>query len=446
MKYQKSKLIKTAKKILAGNQISPNEIDLLLSFEKIEKEITPIKTLQRMAVPLSLIFGFLLAVFSTEFASFSENLPSWTNLSPKLHSGLNYLWNILGEPVEESNILYHLPNIVLYSFGILGLKKLIDLLEKQTWLDKVLSAKEILNESIKSGKLNLKMNKGHSILFVGKGDFIGMQFALNEQSSSKDDISSVVNKSAGTVTISETKPSYTKIWNYYSVDTLYDDLKDVIFRSDGSSCGEYVFFPVKDDQIFLPSEKSFDLSPYKLDILCQDIRTIEKDLNWKTKRILIVGDKFHKSIVHSEDQQRQIKKSEDVISLSSIAKKYKQVSLIDPSDVVLRKIIQIAKGRKIVFRATKEGIKEYKNRFYSRLKKLGYKQNHKQKGILTIGYDLFEDQTEQQTLSRKIDDYYPVVLSKNVKDALLRNGYKKSEFLYVPDLVLETLTKAASKQ
>lgn len=31
--------------------------------------------------------------------------------------------------------------------------------------------------------------------------------------------------------------------------------------------------------------------------------------------------------------------------------------------------------------------------------------------ILEIGYDLFEDQTEQQTLSKKVPDYYPVVLS-----------------------------------
>ena len=68
------------------------------------------------------------------------------------------------------------------------------------------------------------------------------------------------------------------------------------------------------------------------------------------------------------------------------------------------------------------------------------------KGILTIGYDIFEDQTEQQTLSRKIDDYIPVVLSKNVKDALIRNGYKKTQFLYVPELVLNTLSAVAKEQ
>ena len=112
----------------------------------------------------------------------------------------------------------------------------------------------------------------------------------------------------------------------------------------------------------------------------------------------------------------------------------------------LKKILTIANGRRIAFRATKDGLKEYKARFYSRLEKLGYKDTAKRKGVLTIGYDLFEDQTEQQTLSRIIDDYYPVVLSKTVRDALIRNGYREQEFLYVPELVLEILTKTAGEQ
>ena len=91
-------------------------------------------------------------------------------------------------------------------------------------------------------------------------------------------------------------------------------------------------------------------------------------------------------------------------------------------------------------------IEEYKNRFYNRLKELRYKPKRNKKGILTIGYDIFEDQTEQQMLSRKVDDYFPVVLSKNVHDALIRNGYKKSEFFYVPDIILAITSKTAAQQ
>lgn len=139
-----------------------------------------------------------------------------------------------------------------------------------------------------------------------------------------------------------------------------------------------------------------------------------------------------------------IPKSQDTISLESLVQKHEGVQIFDPTDIVLKHILDKAAGRKIVFRATKEGIAEYKERFYQRLELLGYVPS--KKGMLTIGYDLSEDQTEQQTLRRALDDYYPVVLSKNVHDALLRNGYQPQEFLYVPELVLAEMSKATAAQ
>ncbi|HVF69509.1 MAG TPA: hypothetical protein VNA13_03005 [Xanthomonadales bacterium] len=433
MKHGKKKLVTISRKVNQNKRLTPTDIDYLLSYTRVDKDNGLIRISKALALPLSLLLGFLFTVYPEYFERLTKSLPSWTNLNPKFLSGADYLWDFLGEPIKKANLVYHIPNIVLYSFGVVGIKKLLDAVNHRSWLEQVLSAKKTLQAQVTKGLLNLQMKKGHSLLFVGNGDFIGAQFALNHNPDE-------------TVTVSENKPSYTSLWNHYDVDTLYQDLEQVILRSSGENLGEYVFFPVKDDQIFLPGSKDYDLSPHKLDILVQDIRTIEKEHKWKTRRIIIIGDKLHKSFVQSEDQHGVIKKSGDTISLETISAKYKNVTLIDPTDVVLREIIRIAYGRKIVFRATKEGIAEYKKRFYDRLKTLGYKQLKKQKGILTIGYDLFEDMTEQQTLSRKIDDYYPVVLSKNVRDALIRNGYKKEDFLYVPDLVLKTLTRVANQQ
>lgn len=199
-----------------------------------------------------------------------------------------------------------------------------------------------------------------------------MQFVLNH-------------KTDEALTIAETKPSYTTVWNHYASSTLFEDLKNVLERSDGAGAGEYIFFPVKDDKIFLPPETAYDLSPHKLDILCQNIRTIERENKWRTKRIIIVGDRLHRSYVCSEDEKRPLKKTEDIISLESIAKKYKNVTLLDPTDIVMKRIIEIAAGR-------------------------------------------------------------AVVLSKNIRDALIRNGYKKHEFIYVPELVLKQTAKTAAEQ
>lgn len=433
MKYSKNTLVEISHKVLRNQKLIPSEIGYLCGFERKTSNNPVSKVLKNIALPLSLAFGFFFSVFPTYFDSLVKNMPSWTNFSGPILTGIDYLWDLIGEPVQRANIIYHIPNIFLYSFGIFGIKKLFDTLDKKTWLDEVLFAKDKLAEQIKHGSLNVDLKKGHSILFVGKGDFIGMQFVLNHD----------INAS---VTISEVKPSYSDIWNFYNPHTTFEDLKEVLLRSGKANTGEYIFFPVKDDQIFLPSPTAYDLSPHKLDILCQNIRKIEKENKWSVKRIIIVGDRFHKSFVQSEDKKGLLQDTEDIISLESISKKYEKVTLIDPTDVVLQQILDLAAGRKIVFRATREGISEYKNRFYDRIEKLDFTHKHTKKGILTIGYDLSEDLTEQQTLARKIDDYYPVVLSKNVRDALMRNGYKKSEFLYVPDLVLKKLSITASKQ
>lgn len=433
MNKSKTALLSVSKKVITDEPLSPDEIRTLLSFEKEIEEGNIIKLIKHIALPASLVIGFFFAAFPEAFNSISNDLPYWTNLPHEILLGIDYFWDILGEPVGKTNIIFHLPNFILYSFGVLGIKNIIDSINRKAWIDKVLDSKKKLKGKLEDGNMSYFLSKGHSVLFVGNGDFIGMQYVLNDISGQA-------------VTISSNKPSYTQVWNYYDSSTFYEDLKDVMRRCAGKNAGEYIFFPVKDDQIFLPNEKVYDLSPHKLDILCQNIRNIEKELGWKSKRIIIIGDKFHQSFVHSVDQKNIIPKSADILSLQTLSKKHKNIILLDPTDIVLKKILTIARERKIVFRATKEGIKEYKKRFYKRLKLLGYRERSGKKGILTIGYDLFEDQTEQQTLSRKIDDYYPVVLSKNVQDALIRNGYNQSEFIYVPKLVLSTLSAKAAEQ
>ena len=433
MNYQKKRLINLSNTVEEGGKLTPEEIKYLLNFEQKKEKSSINNWLKFLALPLSLALGFFSSVFPNDFSLFIRTLPPWTNFSPQFLAGVDYLWDLLGDPVRKTNIIYHIPNIALYSVSLFGIKKIFDSLEKRTWLDGVYTSQNKLKNLLESGKINLQLTKGHSILFIGSGDYIGTQFVLNH-------------KPDEAITISKIKPIHTQFWNYYDVTSLYQDLKQIMERCDGKDAGEYLFFPVVDNEIFLPGPKAYDVSPHNLDILCQDIRTIEKEMKWKSKRIIIIGDKFHKSFVQSEDQRSIVPKSQESITLATIAKKYSPVTILDPSDVVVEHIIKIARGRKIVFRATKEGLKEYKKRFYARLQSMGYKQLKKSKGILTIGYDLFEDLTEQQTLSRSIDDYYPVVLSKAVYDALIRNGYKKDEFLYVPDLVLTKLFQLAKQQ
>ncbi len=122
MRYNKHRLIAIAKLIDQKKPLSPDEITYLLHFEKLSKDNKITKVLKRLAVPLSLAFGFLFTAFPKEFQNIIQHMPPWTNFSPPLLTGVDYLWDLIGEPVRKANILYHVPNIILYSFGIFGNK------------------------------------------------------------------------------------------------------------------------------------------------------------------------------------------------------------------------------------------------------------------------------------------------------------------------------------
>lgn len=268
---------------------------------------------------------------------------------------------------------------------------------------------------------------------MGKGDYIGAQFSISLNP-------------ADTITLSEHKPAYTSVWSRFRVGNPYADLTAALDRGQAETAGEYIFFPVQDQHLFLPSATAYNIPPHNIDLLCQNIRSIEAANGWDQNHIFIVGDRFHQSVVRTEDAQGVVEGTEEVISLESIAARYKAIDIVDPTDIVLQRILKLAQGRRIVFRATREGMTEYKARFYERLHLLGYRSGNHAKGTFTVGYDLFEDQIEQQTICAKHDDYFPVVLSKNVFDALIRNGYQEDQFIYVPQLVIAELIRVASRQ
>lgn len=423
-------LVSIAKKVLSDNRVSPREIHLLCSFQQTGEIPTYLKVLSTVALPLSILTGALFAMYPDYFDVLFQQLPWWTNLSPEFLAGFDYMWTIIGEPVGKPNLFFHLQNIVLYSFGILGIKSIIYSIHYKSWINLVLEGQMTVKQKLDQGTLEYSLQPGFSIVFIGKGDFIGMQFVLNHPKNQ-------------TLTLSKNSVKYTNVWNKYQNDDHFDNFNTIMERSYAKEAGEYILFPVQDDQIFLPSETAYDIPPYQLDLLCQDIRMIEIEHGWEHKPIIIVGDRFHHSDVRSEDDSSSIEESEEHISLEQIAQRHKKIVIVDPTDLVLQKIIQEAGNKKIVFRGTPEGLAEYKSRFYSRLQDLGYKQPKNPEGTFIIGYDLYEDQIEQQSLCSKLDNYYPIVLSKTTYDSLTRNKIPKSRYLYVPDLVLSELKRLA---
>lgn len=429
----RNKLLSVSRQVKRDDRLSPAEIKYLLDFKYVEKENKLHSIIQSYAFPFAILLGAIMAMYSGFFDAVFARFPRWTFLTTEFQTGFDYVWSIIGSPVEKANFFYHVPNIIMYGIGLISIKGIIDAIHKRDWLDIVTSAQVLLKEKIETGTLNYDLKKGHSILFVGKGDFIAQQFTEDHNPNE-------------VITLAEIRQLYTDIWQQYKTESHEENLNVALKSAEASRAGEYIFFPVQDIHIFLPSSTAFDMPPHRIDLHCQYIRRMEERNKWERNPIFIVGDKFHKSVVQTEDKTKILEGSEDIISLESIAKRYPEVKIIDPTDIVLNHILKMAKDRKIVFRATVDGINEYKGRFYKRLEKMGYGKNPKEKGVFIVGYDIYEDQIEQQKLCGKLDDYYPVVLSKNVHDALISNGHKESELIYVPDLVIKELKRLAKQQ
>ncbi len=431
-KFNKKTLIRVSRRIEANDFLTPDEASVLLDFEKQEKETKIWDVLKKLGLPLSIMFGLFIVIFPEVVESIITILPNWLELNPRIAIGLDYIWGIIGSPIEKTHLIYHMPNILLYSFGVLEIRNLINLIKKRSWLDRVINAKTKLETLIKTGEAKWDLVKGHSILFVGKGDFIGEEIARGTKNES--------------LVLASNKPAYTNIWDKYELESSYESLKVALENSGASDAGEYVFFPVKDNEVFLPSETAYDIAPHKLDLLVQNLRSVESENNWTSKRVIIVGDKFHQSVIETAGKNGGIKEAKETITLKIISMRHFNVTLIDPTDLVLKKVLEISKGRRILFRASQEGLSEYKQRFYERLEDLGYKEKSTEEETLTIGYDIFEDQTEQQSISNRSQSYMPVVLSRDVYDSLLQNGYRKEQIIYVPSLVVEEIKTEIQEQ
>ncbi|MBC8173306.1 MAG: hypothetical protein H7X71_05300, partial [Chitinophagales bacterium] len=382
-------LLAIAEKIREKKPILPSQANKICGFKLTDKKNSFQNFLVKIALPASIVLGMSQAAFPAFYANLVTTLPAWTNMSTNLLNAVDYVWGIIGKPVKQNNIIYHVPNIFLYSFGVFGVKKLFEFVRRKTWLDKVNDAKAILDKQIEKGIVNYELDAHHSILFVGRGDFIGEQFSINSHPDNA-------------ITLASSRPVYTDHWVKYDTSNSFSLLEKALKHSDGKGCGEYILFPVKDTELFLPGEREYDISPEKVEILIHTIRDVEKNNQWEAKRIIVVGDKKQITSVRTETKKSILENSLEDISLVSIDKDIRKVTILDTTDLVMKEILKRFPARKIYLRTSLDGSNAYKKRFFDRLDELGYDDDADSKLSVVIGYDIYEEQVERETFRSKL--------------------------------------------
>ncbi len=425
----KKTLIRVATAIRNDEKVEIGLIDPFLNhkFEELSKVS---RLMLKVAAGLSLFFASVLVIFPEVGEWLIDVLPGFFNLPERVAKALDYVWGLVGEPVEQQHLMYHLPNIIVYAFGVAGIRQLWKKINKNNWKDQVIRSQEKLAKTIEDGTARFLFAPGFSLLFVGEGDQIARSL--------------VADTPAVGVTISSRRQPYTRLWAKFAAGEGDEGFSRALGQVNAEDAGEYVLFPVRDEHLFLPGKLDFDIAPHRVDIAVRRIREFEKQKGWAKKRVIIVGDKLQTSVFVTESEECRIKTEYDEISLQTVEEKYGNLTVLDPTELTLRKVVKIADGRTILFRASEDGIEKYGKEFYRRLRLLGYEPSRD--GSLTVGYDITDFETEHQFVSQKYPDYLPVILSRDIFDELHKSDIPDDAYIFVPRLVKDELHRLVSEQ
>lgn len=424
MPLSKIALIRIAEKIRTGDRINVDLVAPFLSHSFPETSGFG-RIMLRAAAWITLFFASVLVIFPEVGEYLISVLPGFFLLPERLAKALDYVWGLVGKPVGKQHLMYHLPNILIYAFGVAGIRQLWRKLNKNNWKDRVESAQEKLTKAIEEGAGRFNYPPGFSLLFAGDGDQVAKSLVAE-------------NPTIGP-TLSSSRPLYTQLWGKFVNADGDEGFVRVLDQFNADEAGEYMLFPVVDEHLFLPGPQEYDAAPHRVEIAVQRIREHEKEHGWTQKNIVIVGDKEQQSRFVTSSIDGRVTSPNDEVSLRTIEAEYEGVTVADPTDITLRRIIEIADGRQIFFRASDQGAAKYSAEFYRRLSLLGYQPTREEN--LVVGYDISDLETEHQVVSQKHTAYLPVILSRDVFDLLSKSYLRDGSFIFVPALVKRELQK-----
>lgn len=424
MPLSKTALVRIAEKVRAGDRLDIELVEPFLT-HSFPETTSFARFMLRVAGWLTLFFASVLVIFPEVGEYLISVLPGFFLLPERLAKALDYVWGLVGKPVGKQHLMYHLPNILIYAFGVAGIRQLWRKINKNNWKDRVYDAQEKLRKAIDEGNGRFNFPSGFSLLFAGDGDQVAKSLVVD-------------NPTIGP-TLSSSRPLYTNLWGKFISADGDEGFVRALDQFNTQDAGEYMLFPVVDEHLFLPGPQEYDAAPHRVEIAVQRIREYEKEVGWAQKSIVIVGDKEQRSQFVTSSIDGRVASPNDEVSLRTIEAEYEGVTVADPTDITLRRIIEIADGRQIFFRASDQGAEKYSAEFYRRLALLGYQSTREEN--LVVGYDISDLETEHQVVSRKHTAYLPVILSRDVYDLLSKSYLRDGSFIFVPALVKRELQR-----
>lgn len=421
----KGQLLDSALESLRSKEgLDPVTTNRLLNIETAE---TPGLSWLDKVMPAVLMAGYIGTFAATRLAG-AEFLP--TEVPPILHQALQAVHNLTVNAARNPTVGEHLPFLLLESAGIWGAAKTIP-----NWFkargkgQRVKEAQRVAREEINKGEFTYDMAEGHTAAFIGLGDPLA------------DHLQQI--KNPDQVMLYSHARIDSKVWQMLIKNGQQEQIYQALDRGDFKKAGEVLLLPVKYEDMFLPDKTGHDMTIDEVAAIINMIDEYSESRGLPKKRVVIVGNKDMEETYIKRTGAEQTEESQknltELVDELSLQREGASVEIIDPTEIVMRRITALANGRTIAFVATKESDQRYGQRFYEQLSGMGYQPSIAK--VTSVLYNITDIPTEV----RAGKDDIAVILDPSKKQGLLAKGIPEENIVVVPDIILQVLSGEVDK-
>lgn len=384
------------------------------------------------------------------------NLGAGAQLDPSLqlpagvHEAFQAIHNLSSNAAASASLREHFPYLILELGGIVGGGPLREAMLK--WRKNVKSGLKVrtaLEGKVAKGEVNLNMPESHSALFSGNGDsYVSW---LQKELGIGDMVTYTTNPSGDA--------SLTK--QGYELSSTEDTLEAALERGDFVKAGEVGFFPVIEEDQFLPDPDedngSFDTTLSDMDVMIAKMenflknkKTIDtEELIEKKKLIIVSSKKQTETKLHGREKEPSTRTLEDLQADQNEKSKYFDVEIVDPTELVFDALMPLLGGKIPDFIALAKSADRYTDRFYAEYDARVKKDNSQNSGMRVTTSEevrVFYNISDVATIAQARKDDIAIVSSERHKQVLLDEGVDPDRIIVVSKLVktaIKNLTNPA---
>jgi hypothetical protein len=377
----------------------------------------------------------------------------------RLLDAFNNIISFTSDATSGSDVAAALPYVLKYLALISGSGFLTDTVGKlfanntqrtrteqiRSYNEGLTAAHQELTSKVEAQALPLKMNSGHTAAFTGAGDptLEGIREKLSVQDAMEYTSSKTHN------TISDFLPT-----QLLPDKISPEELATILDHGDFRSAGEIFISPIKSSETFLAHlPDDFDMDCDQVESLINQLDEYCRAQGIENKRVIIAANPqsmsvLSKTIINGETVSTEV--TLEQIMAEKTKERKAAVDFVNPDELVMSKILFLAKGRRLGFHAREAGTEKYSERFNKIAETVAVKSGYVQNADddLIVIYNIDDSPT---TVDAKLPEQYQdkekvaVITDPKMKNVLLARGYSEDHIVVVPELVRDTILAEVEK-